>query len=137
MTGKVGGPRISRSPGNYWYDFENHKLWGRDLGKQSHMWGYASSPVLYRDLCFLNFGPGERSFLVALDKRSGKSVWQSDAPRLGADAKWAHFGGEAKYDEKPDAMKVSEVAGSWATPLVVHASGQDELVVAFALRLTG
>ena len=98
---------------------------------------YASSPVLYRDLCLLNFGPGERSFLVALDKWSGKSVWQSDAPPLGAGAKWAHFGGEAKYDEKPDPMKVSEVAGSWATPLVVNAGGQDELVVAFALRLTG
>ena len=102
-----------------------------------HLMLYASSPVLYRDLCLLNFGPGERSFLVALDKWSGKSVWQSDAPPLGAGAKWAHFGGEAKYDEKPDPMKVSEVAGSWATPLVVNAGGQDELVVAFALRLTG
>ena len=48
-----------------------------------------------------------------------------------------HFGGEAKYDEKPDTSKVSEVAGSWATPLVVHADRHDELVAAFALRLTG
>jgi len=125
------------SAGVYCYDFHGSELWHRDLGIQSHSWGYASSPVLYRDVCFLNFGPGERSFLIALDKRSGKTVWQYDAPRLGADAKWAHFGGEATYDEKPDALKVSEVAGSWATPLVVHAHGHDQLVAVFALRLMG
>ena len=125
------------SAGMFCYDFHGRELWRRDLGTQSHMWGYASSPMLYRDLCLLNFGPGERSFLIALDKRSGKTVWQHDAPRFGADAKWVHFGGEAKYDEKPDTSKVSEVAGSWATPLVVHADRHDELVAAFALRLTG
>jgi hypothetical protein len=41
------------------------------------MWGYAATPVLNGNLCFVNFGPGDRSFLIALDKRTGKTVWQS------------------------------------------------------------
>jgi outer membrane protein assembly factor BamB len=125
------------SAGVYCYDFEGRELWHHDLGKQSHMWGYASSPALYRDLCFLNFGPGAPSYVIALDKETGGTIWKYDLPPLHAGAKWEDFGGDAKYDEKPDAVKVSEVAGSWATPLLVPADGHDELIVAFALRLMG
>jgi outer membrane protein assembly factor BamB len=123
------------SAGVYCYDFRGRELWHRDLGRQSHLWGYAASPVLYGNLCFLNFGPGKRSFVVALDKRTGKTVWQQDAPRIGADAKWQDFGGEAKYEERPDALKVSEIAGSWGTPLIVQTGAQAELTVPFAMRL--
>src|SRR5215207_7828617 len=45
------------SPGLYSYDLDGKELWHRDLGKQIHMWGVASSPVIHGDLCFLNFGP--------------------------------------------------------------------------------
>lgn len=123
------------SAGVYCYDFDGRELWRRDLGRQSHEWGYASSPVLHGELCFLNFGPGPRSFVIALDKRTGKTMWQQDAPTIGANAKWEEFGGETRSGQPADAAKVSEVAGSWATPLVVRAGGRDELVVAFALRL--
>src|SRR5438445_4608980 len=84
------------SAGVYCYDFAGRELWRRDLGRQSHDWGYASSPVLHGDLCFLNFGPGPRSFLIALNKRTGKTVWQQDAPAIGPDAKWEEFGGDPK-----------------------------------------
>ena len=123
------------SAGVFCYDFEGHELWRRDLGRQSHTWGYAASPALHGELCFLNFGPGARSFVIALDKRTGKTVWRHDAPTIGADAKWEDFGGESSYTNRPGALSVSEVAGSWATPLVVRTQHQDELVVAFALRL--
>ncbi|MEK7686472.1 MAG: PQQ-binding-like beta-propeller repeat protein [Verrucomicrobiota bacterium] len=69
------------------YDVDGHALWRRDLGRPSHQWGYAASPVLHDELCFLNFGPGPRSFLIALDKRTGKTVWQRDAPSISAEAK--------------------------------------------------
>src|SRR5262249_5281853 len=36
---------------------------------------------------------------------------------------------------RPDAPKMSDIAGSWATPLLVHANGRDELVTALALQL--
>lgn len=123
------------SAGVYCYGFNGRELWHRDLGRQSHQWGYAASPVLSGDLCYLNFGPGERSFLIALDKRTGKTVWQYHAPRIGAEAKWEEFGGEAGFGERPDAPKLSEVAGSWGTPLIVRAGAHEELVVPFPMRL--
>ncbi|NLH75330.1 MAG: PQQ-binding-like beta-propeller repeat protein [Verrucomicrobia bacterium] len=83
------------SAGVFAYDMNGRELWHRDLGKQSHQWGYASSPVLYGNLCLLNFGPGQRSFLIALDKRTEKTVWQYDLPQIGVGAKWQDFGGEA------------------------------------------
>src|SRR5262249_26517950 len=61
------------SAGLYCYDFDGRELWRRDLGQQSHEWGYASSPVLYRDLCLLSFGPGKRSFVIALKKSNGRT----------------------------------------------------------------
>jgi outer membrane protein assembly factor BamB len=123
------------SAGVYAYDLKGRELWRRDLGRQSHQWGYASSPVLYRDLCLLSFGPGPRSFLIALDKRTGETAWQYDLPLIGPDAKWEDVGGEAKYSDRPGAQKVSEVAGSWSTPVVVPRGEEDELVLAYPLRL--
>jgi hypothetical protein len=37
--------------------------------------------VLHGDLCIVNFGPGPRSFLVALDKRTGKEAWRTEVTR--------------------------------------------------------
>lgn len=122
------------SAGVYCFDFKGTELWHRDLGAQTHEWGYASSPVLYRDFCILNFGPGPRSFVIAMDKRSGDTAWQRAAPEIGAKAKWVDFGG-VPISDRPGGQTVSEIAGSWATPLIVPADGREELVVGFALRL--
>lgn len=123
------------SAGVYAYDMNGHQLWHRDLGKQSHQWGYASSPVLYEDLCLLNFGPGSRSFLIALDKRTGQTVWQYELPSIRPDAKWEEFGGEAKDNNPPSTGRVSDVAGSWSTPVIVPAASGDELVLSYPLKL--
>ena len=73
------------SDGLYCYDFSGKELWKRtDLGRQIHIWGNAASPVLHKDLCFLNFGPGETTYLLAVDKRTGKTIWKNDEP--GGDA---------------------------------------------------
>jgi len=123
------------SAGIFCYDFEGHELWRRDLGRQSHPWGYASSPVLHDELCLLNFGPGSRSFLIALDKRTGRTVWQNDLPTIGADAKWEDFGGDPKEWEKLGSPKMPEVSGSCATPVVVRTEGRDEVIVGIPLRM--
>jgi outer membrane protein assembly factor BamB len=119
------------SAGVYCYNLRGRELWHRDLGLQSHMWGYAATPVLDANLCFVNFGPGERSFLIALDKRTGKTVWQYNVLRYGPEMKWSDLGGK----DRPGEPTVSETAGSWATPLIVPAGRQNELVVPFARRL--
>ena len=68
------------SAGLWCWSLDGKEQWHIDLGAQKHIWGYAASPVLHGDLCILNFGPGERSFIVAVNKRTGKEVWRFDVP---------------------------------------------------------
>jgi outer membrane protein assembly factor BamB len=123
------------SAGVYCYDFKGREVWRRDLGRQSHGWGYASSPVLYRGLCLLSFGPGQRSFLVALEVGTGRIVWQYDLPPVPTDAKWEEYGGDLDSWKRLGSPAVAEVTGSCATPLVVRAGRRDEAVVALPMRV--
>jgi outer membrane protein assembly factor BamB len=70
------------SAGLYCYNFTGKELWHRDLGKLNHMHGNASSPILVGDLCVLHFGPGENAKLVAVNKRTGETVWEATQPKL-------------------------------------------------------
>ncbi len=90
------------------YDFSGKELWRTDLGIHDHRFGYGGSPVIQGDLCFLNFGPGVREFLVAVDKKSGKEVWRHTSPVPGAE----------------------DVLGTWSTPLIVEHQGRVELISA-------
>jgi outer membrane protein assembly factor BamB len=72
------------SAGLYCYDFSGTELWHRDLGKMTHMFGNAASPVLHEDLCFLNFGPDQRTRLIAINKRDGRTVWETPPPKVDA-----------------------------------------------------
>ncbi len=108
--------------GLYAYNFEGKELWHRDLGPQKHIWGNAASPVLYRDLAILNFGPGERTFLIAVDKRSGKTIWQVDEP-----------GGDSG-EKKPGQDKPLWI-GSWTTPTLARVDDHDELLMSFPSRV--
>ena len=52
--------------------------WSKDLkryGGRPGNWGYAESVLIYEDLAVAK--PGGRSCVVALDKTTGKTVWQS------------------------------------------------------------
>jgi outer membrane protein assembly factor BamB len=87
------------------FDLDGKKLWHRDLGAVLHKWGNGSSPVLYKDLVIVWHGPGEPSFMTALNKRTGETVW--------------------KHEER--AIN-SPIFGSWSTPVVVRAGERDELI---------
>ena len=68
--------------GIYCYDFGGKLIWKSSLGKISKVgMGPGTSPVLYENLLYLqcdNEDGGPRfSFLVALDKRTGKEVWRA------------------------------------------------------------
>jgi outer membrane protein assembly factor BamB len=91
------------SEGLYAYGFDGTLAWKFDPGVVATMGvGVGTSPVLYRDLVILlcDEDNGEKSFVVALDRRTGKEAWR--APR--------------------------SVEVSWATPVLVSAGGRDELV---------
>src|SRR5580698_10601580 len=64
------------SAGVFCYDLDGKELWNRDLGKCIHIWGNASSPVIWQDRVFLNFGPGNPTFLIAMSKKDGKDIWK-------------------------------------------------------------
>lgn len=105
------------------FDFSGKQLWHRDLGKQHHIWGNAASPVIHKDLCILNAGPGERTFLVALDKGTGAEKWRVDEPG-------GHFG-----EGKPGADKRDIWIGSWTTPVLIEEGGQPRLIMSFPNRV--
>ena len=112
------------SAGLYAWDFAGKELWHVDLGKQDHIWGYAGAPVLHGDLCILYFGPGPRSFLVAVNKRTGKEAWRVEAPETPVKERTDGFAGQA-----------DGVVGAWSVPLLVKAGGRDELVMTFQERM--
>lgn len=110
------------SAGLFCYDTDGNELWRRDLGIQKHIWGYGSSPVIHGDLCYLHFGPGERSFLIVVDKKTGETIWQHDEPinTLGTN--------EAKFAN-------ADYYGSWSTPVFRKIDAQDQLLISFPFRI--
>jgi outer membrane protein assembly factor BamB len=124
------------SAGLYCYDLEGKELWHRELGKVDSWHGSGSSPVLWQDLCFLNFGPGTSASIVACNAQSGEVAWTVKLPRAGFAFGLPGFGGGggqrggfggAAMDG--DMSGRGGFNGSWSTPLLFHESGRDELIV--------
>ncbi len=67
--------------GLFCYDMAGNLVWKKDLGSYATQmgWGTASSPVLEGDRLFVLCDNEEKSFLVALDKKTGDELWR--APR--------------------------------------------------------
>jgi len=90
--------------GMYCYDFQGKLIWNKDLGTftMRNGWGMGTSPVVYRDLVIQTCDqePGG-SFIIALDKRTGTTVWKTDR------------------DE----------ASSWSTPFLYLQGSRPELIV--------
>jgi outer membrane protein assembly factor BamB len=106
------------SAGMHCYDYDGQPLWSADLGPFIHIWGYGASPILYKDLVIHNCGPGERTFLVALNKYDGKEVWRTDEP-----------GGHSGISSEPG--KRAPWIGSWSTPQICQADGQEQILVSY------
>jgi outer membrane protein assembly factor BamB len=69
------------SAGLYCCNFDGKELWRRQLGDVDSWHGSGSSPVIRDGLCFLNFGPGTNSALVACDVKTGDVVWKVEPPK--------------------------------------------------------
>ncbi len=92
------------------YDFEGKLLWKYDELRFDTTHGTGSSPVLYKDKVLLVHDQNRAdSFLVALDKKSGKLLYKKPRPH----------------------------AMTWSTPIVVRCGGKDELVFAGASTVKG
>jgi outer membrane protein assembly factor BamB len=105
------------------FDFAGNERWTRDLqhdyGVFGQLYGYGSSPLLFEDSLYLQVLHGshtaEPSYLVRIDKTTGKTVWRVD--RL-----------TTARQESPDA---------YTTPALVRYSQRSEIVVSGADLVTG
>lgn len=94
--------------GVFAHDHNGKQLWHADVGSNTHGWGTAASPVLHKDLVYINASVESES-LIALDRRTGKEKWRA-----------------------------SGIKESWNTPLVVKTKeGKEELVVAIHGKVLG
>jgi outer membrane protein assembly factor BamB len=107
------------SAGLHCYNMYGKELWSRDLGEFRHMWGYGSSPVIYKNKVILYTGPGESSFVIALDLQTGKTLWQHNEPEAGT------------VDRREDGAP----HGSWSTPVIARVDGRDQIIVMLPKRV--
>ena len=97
------------SRGVHCYSLEGKRVWSRDLGKMTtrRHYGEGSSPALHGNTLIVNWDHEKQSFIIALDKRTGKTLWKN--PR--------------------------EEVTSWATPLVVVHEGVPQVIVSGTHRV--
>jgi outer membrane protein assembly factor BamB len=107
------------SGGLFCYDLEGNEQWSRNLGEFRHMWGYGTSPVIYKDRVLLHTGPGKRVFVTAIGLADGQTRWETVEPL------------EGEIDRNP----AGKYMGSWATPLVITVEGKDQVLVTMPTRL--
>ena len=62
------------------YTAQGEKRWELDLGPFRNFYGIAASPVLAGDVLLLLCDQAEGSFLLAVDKSSGKQLWRQARP---------------------------------------------------------
>jgi outer membrane protein assembly factor BamB len=98
------------SCGLFCYDRDGRPLWRRPMGPFKNDFGAGSSPVLHGDRVLLCQDHDQGSFLLALDKRTGQTIWQTDR---------------------------SEFLRGYCTPVVWDSGGWPQAVVAGTLRVAG
>jgi outer membrane protein assembly factor BamB len=99
------------SPGTACLDTKTGKvLWERRDFECNHYRGAGSSPILFEDLLLMNFDGSDHQFVVALDKRTGKTAWQRersiDFKDLGADGKPESEGDLRKAFSTPHVARI-------------------------------
>ena len=85
-------------------------VWTRTDIKCKHVQGPASSPVIYKNLLILHYEGTDVRFIVALDKKTGKTVWKTDRPA--------------------EPYEPLTVIGrkAYVTPLIINVKGRDIMI---------
>jgi outer membrane protein assembly factor BamB len=97
------------SRGIYAYDLSGKKLWEVDLGDKTmrNEFGEGSTPALHGDTVVIVWDNQGESFIVALDKTTGKERWRANRDEI----------------------------DSWATPLVVEVNGGAQVITSGMRRV--
>lgn len=106
------------SPGTACLDTKTGQvLWERRDFVCNHFRGAGSSPILFGDLLIMNFDGSDHQFVVALDKKTGKTVW-----RTKRSIDYKDLGPDGKPDAEGDWRK------AFATPHVASFDGKSVLL---------
>jgi outer membrane protein assembly factor BamB len=97
--------------GLYCLDLDGGLIWKAGFGPMQSLHGHGegSSPVLYKDTLVVNWDHEGQSFIVALNKRTGKERWR---------------------------IERNEVT-SWASPIIVEHDGKPQVIVSGTSRVRG
>jgi outer membrane protein assembly factor BamB len=97
------------SRGLHCYDLQGNLKWQKDFGRMQikMTFGEGSSPALYKDEIIVNWDHEGESFIAALDKTTGETLWKNSR------------------DEKT----------SWSTPLVVEQDGKPQVIIAATSKI--
>lgn len=70
------------SRGIFCFDLEGNPIWEVDLGDMStrYGWGEAVTAVLAGELLIINWDQEADSFIIALSKHTGQTVWKTERP---------------------------------------------------------
>lgn len=98
------------SCGLFCYDRAGALVWERRMGPFKNDFGAGSSPVLVGGQVILGQDHDQGSFLEAIDRKTGKTVWRTDR---------------------------SEFLRGYCTPVVWESGGKKQVVVAGTLRVVG
>jgi outer membrane protein assembly factor BamB len=87
-------------------------LWTRRDLPCHHWRGPGSSPILFGDLLIVHYDGFDYQYVVAFDKKNGKTVWKTDRSN--------DFGGSDNGDHKK----------AYSTPTIIEVSGKPQLISA-------
>jgi outer membrane protein assembly factor BamB len=86
-------------------------LWIRQDLLCNHWRGAGSSPIIFQNLLILTFDGYDVQFLVALEKKSGKTVWKTDRK-----IEYAKNGSDG------------DVKKGYSTPIIIEVDGKPQLI---------
>jgi len=92
-------------------------IWKRSDLPCRHFRGPGSSPILFNDLLILTMDGIDVQYLVALEKKTGKTVWKTDRT-----ANWDDLEPDGKPRGDGDYRK------AFSTPLIVQVNGQAQML---------
>lgn len=92
-------------------------IWERRDIECNHFRGAGSSPVLFGNLLLMHFDGSDRQFVMALDKRTGKTVWQT---KRSIDFQDLDTNGKPAAD--------GDLRKAFSTPHVVQINGRWEMI---------
>jgi outer membrane protein assembly factor BamB len=85
-------------------------VWKRTDLNCEHVQGPGSSPIIYKNMLILHIEGTDVQYIVALDKKTGNTIWKTDRPK-------------ECYDKL---TKIGKKA--YITPLIVNVNGRDLLI---------